>query len=344
MKIVKEDIDNLERYIGNSKVGVHAELPLIMADAYEESKKKKEEIDKEMEEKTKDNVKLNKVIGAKKQPVPELPKQLKANLEESLFEDYDSGVRYYSDMLFDMIEDGIVDAEYIAKDLIYWCSEDDIEHYMRVNDLLSDDEDDDIDESLNEDYTTDLVSEILSGQVKKPSYKNFKYLSNNGTVGEVEYMGNKYAFRKRNDGSYKVMRSSDAGWNWSETLYKESLKEARGPKKKPLVDKQGNSYGDEDRSEGQDELDNDIYNLVLDELSVADSSLYRRTRIPEIPQWNRYNHLDVGLDSDLNIVIHQPNESDFELAKRVADVYGLETRGPIKSGKYFKMTLVMPQE
>lgn len=148
MKIVKEDIDNLERYIGNSKVGVHAELPLIMADAYEESKKKKEEIDKEMEEKTKDNVKLNKVIGAKNQPVPELPKKLKANLDESLFEDYT--VRYYSDTLYDMIENGIVDAKSIAQDLIYWCSEDDIKHYMRVNDLLSYDEDDDIDESLFE--------------------------------------------------------------------------------------------------------------------------------------------------------------------------------------------------
>ena len=58
-------------------------------------------------------------------------------------------VRHYSDMLFDMIEEGMVDAENLAKDLIYWCSEDDIEHYMRVNDLLIED---DIDESV------DLVS------------------------------------------------------------------------------------------------------------------------------------------------------------------------------------------
>lgn len=149
MKIVKEDIDNLERYIGNSKVGVHAELPLIMADAYEESKKKKEEIDKEMEEKTKDNVKLNKVIGAKNQPVPELPKKLKANLDESLFEDYT--VRYYSDLLRNKIENGAVDAKSVAMDLIYWIDDDnDIKLYMQTIDLLSDDEVDDIDESLNE--------------------------------------------------------------------------------------------------------------------------------------------------------------------------------------------------
>lgn len=47
-----------------------------------------------------------------------------------------SNVREYSDMLFDMIEEGIVDAEAIAKDLIYWCSEDDIKRYMEVNDLI----------------------------------------------------------------------------------------------------------------------------------------------------------------------------------------------------------------
>ena len=72
---------------------------------------------------------------------------------------------------------------------------------------------------LNETYDTDIVAEILSGYIKQPS--NFKWLSNNGTAGEVRYRGIDYAFRKRPDGSYKVMRSSDAGWNWSETLYKD---------------------------------------------------------------------------------------------------------------------------
>ena len=76
--------------------------------------------------------------------------------------------------------------------------------------------------SLKEDYVTDLVAEILSGKVKKPSYKVFKWKSNNGDSGEVTYRGVDYAFRKLPNGDYKVMRSSDAGWNWSETLFKES--------------------------------------------------------------------------------------------------------------------------
>lgn len=50
-------------------------------------------------------------------------------------------VREYSDMLFDMIEDGTVDPEIIAKDLIYWCSEDEIKKYMEVNGLLFEEED-----------------------------------------------------------------------------------------------------------------------------------------------------------------------------------------------------------
>lgn len=67
-------------------------------------------------------------------------KEKKENKKESkhLCEDYN--VREYSDQLYDMIEDDMVDAKKIAEDLIYWCSEDDIKEYMRVNDLIFDDE------------------------------------------------------------------------------------------------------------------------------------------------------------------------------------------------------------
>lgn len=82
-------------------------------------------------------------------------------------------------------------------------------------------------ESLKEDYVTDLVAEIL-GKKFPMNKRNIKWLSNNGTSGEVEYKGQKFAFRKLPNGEYKVMRSSDAGWNWSETLFKdESLKEQK---------------------------------------------------------------------------------------------------------------------
>lgn len=60
---------------------------------------------------------------------------LKKHLHES------HGARYYTDMLYDMLENDEVDAKNIAEDIIYWISEDDVEQYMRVNDILSEDED-----------------------------------------------------------------------------------------------------------------------------------------------------------------------------------------------------------
>lgn len=68
----------------------------------------------------------------------------------------------------------------------------------------------------------DQVADILQNSTHP---RGFRYLSGNGTAGEVQYNGVKYAFRKRNDGTYKVMTSADAGWNWSETLYKESIED-----------------------------------------------------------------------------------------------------------------------
>lgn len=61
-------------------------------------------------------------------------KEYSNNKDECLQES--AGVREYSDMLYDMIESGEIDAKSIAEDLIYWCSEDDIRQYMIVNDIV----------------------------------------------------------------------------------------------------------------------------------------------------------------------------------------------------------------
>ena len=68
----------------------------------------------------------------------------------------------------------------------------------------------------------DIVADILQNRTYP---RGFKFLSSNGTVGEVQYNGAKYAFRKKNDGTYKVMTDIAAGSNWSETLYKESIED-----------------------------------------------------------------------------------------------------------------------
>lgn len=68
----------------------------------------------------------------------------------------------------------------------------------------------------------DQVADILQNRTYP---RGFKFLSSNGTAGEVQYNGAKYAFRKKNDGTYKVMTDIAAGSNWSETLYKESIED-----------------------------------------------------------------------------------------------------------------------
>lgn len=47
----------------------------------------------------------------------------------------------------------------------------------------------------------------------------FSFLSGNGTSGEVRYCGVDYVYAIVND-QLKVMTSAQAGWNWSETIYK----------------------------------------------------------------------------------------------------------------------------
>lgn len=47
----------------------------------------------------------------------------------------------------------------------------------------------------------------------------FSFLSGNGTSGEVRYCGVDYAYAIVNN-QLKVMTSAQAGWNWSETIYK----------------------------------------------------------------------------------------------------------------------------
>lgn len=152
------------------------------------------------------------------------------------------------------------------------------------------------DESLKESIE-DTVSKILSKEVSQP--KSFKWLSNNGTSGEVEYNGTKYAFRKLDNGKYKVMPSSKAGWNWSETLFKdESLKEDKFVSKdkmskkaqKELNDKKRGTWGNTnpvtkvqpnkkayDRKRDKKELDENIdgINLTEEQLNNINTTLDR---------------------------------------------------------------------
>ena len=83
--------------------------------------------------------------------VSALVKDRFSTLKESYKELNESSVRHYTEMLYDMMEDGLIDAKTLASDLMYWLSEDDVEHFMRVYDLLWQEDEEEENECLKED-------------------------------------------------------------------------------------------------------------------------------------------------------------------------------------------------
>ena len=70
-----------------------------------------------------------------------------------------------------------------------------------------------------------LSSLFENGRIRsiRPNEKRpygFSFLSGNGTNGEVRYCGVDYVYAIVNN-QLKVMTSAQAGWNWSETIYKQ---------------------------------------------------------------------------------------------------------------------------
>ena len=72
----------------------------------------------------------------------------------------------------------------------------------------------------------EIISSLLeNGRIRaiRPNEKRpdgLSFLSGNGTNGEVRYCGVNYVYAIVND-QLKVMTSAQAGWNWSETIYKQ---------------------------------------------------------------------------------------------------------------------------
>lgn len=88
-----------------------------------------------------------------------------------------------------------------------------------------------INESLEyvKKYLTSLVkgNKIRSLRDDEKAPRGFIFKSGNETSGEVRYKGTDYAYTVKPDGTVKVLTSSEAGDNWSETLYKENVDERK---------------------------------------------------------------------------------------------------------------------
>ena len=107
--------------------------------------------------------------------------------------------------------------EYIVRDIM---------DFIDYNHLGQSDEE--VDESLIKESKS-AVKSILEPQVKDGKVKpfgteqkcprGFSFKSNNGTSGTCRYNGTDYVFAVV-DGELRVMTDAEAGWNWSETIYK----------------------------------------------------------------------------------------------------------------------------
>ena len=97
---------------------------------------------------------------------------------------------------------------------------------LRINDSDIDNLNESIDEVKNilqPLVTKDGKVRALKDNEKLP--RGFQFKSGNSTSGEVKYKGTDYAYAVVN-GKLKVMTSAEAGDNWSETIYKESIENA----------------------------------------------------------------------------------------------------------------------
>ena len=333
MKIIKEGIANLERCIENDKVNTVGSMPIVMADAFYQSQKNDKELEDAMKE-AEDIPEPEKVVGAEEQPVPKMPEEPKATLEENLFEDYDSDVRHYSDMLFDMIEEGSVDAAEIAKDLIYWCSEDSIKEYMRVNQLTSefiDDEEDDYEESLKESKS---LQDVRVENAKKYLQKAIDVLD-----------------------TYIERKDESLTEDTVEDKYYAALDIPKGPERKKVAAERRQEFlkkhGLTDRKQewkdakGQDdpEEEEELFTRINDELFPYDMEAVKLfTKFPDVPASKRYHDGDIGTDYDGNILVWADTDEEFDFAKKVADAYGVSITEPKQSGKHKVVKIAVPEQ
>ena len=139
------------------------------------------------------------------------------------------------------------------------------------------------------------VKNILNGLVSKDGKsirafrddeklpRGFRFKSGTGDHGEVSYKGTDYAYALV-DGKLRVMPSSDAGWNWSETIYNDNYKEGlykEGGYKDPEYDYEGelmdvdDDHGTESPYElGEEDFDDDFYGTYKEEADAQRRAMY----------------------------------------------------------------------
>ena len=150
---------------------------------------------------------------------------------------------------------------------------------LRINDSDIDNLNESIDEVKN--ILQPLVTKDNKVRALKDSEKlprGFRFKSGTDTSGEVSYKGTDYAYAIVN-GKLKVMTSTDAGDNWSETIYKESIENVYQMFLKTI-------------EEYADEHDLDLDNLTKHNDIIPEAGDYYRAAVEDLislgKEWKGY--------------------------------------------------------
>lgn len=330
MKVLKEDIPNLERCIENDKVNLVGSMPIVMADAFYSSEKAQEEIDKEMEEHNKaTEVKLNKVIGAEDQPVPDLPIKPKAVLDESLFEDINKDNMFMNvkDYLYDVLVDSLDNIaiqlhsdfnEYDAD----WCSEEPNKYSMKGLNRL---------EEAADYFANFLLTNYNKNESLVEDYNNARKYSDmlsdmiDNEIIDVNIVAEYFIDQSSEDDIKRFMILADLiddEEDISETLFKdESLTEARKREDIDLFDQiyielsVDSGHEDNKRKISRKEFKNSKRFRFDDEVGFNANDGPGAEKVPD----SRNARVDYN-----KFILDCVDEEQLEFAKKVAEIYDVE--------------------
>lgn len=166
---------------------------------------------------------IYRVINVEKINMFTAPKRIrKAELIEKkkekskhLCEDYEG--TEYSDMLFDMLDQDLVDSKKVAKDLVYMCNELDIQDYMKKNNYKIDFE---VEESLIESVVANARHWLIDKENKSP--EEATEIIKNSSPEELEKIALKWTKKESlEESEEKKSLVEDINESWKDESWKE---------------------------------------------------------------------------------------------------------------------------
>lgn len=320
MKIIKEDLDNLERVENRQTV-----QGIMMKDAEEQSKKSEDNF-KEVAGNPEDLKKKKPFISGEKQPKPKDVKTPKPELEESLFEeDIDDSTSTYKYAYSSLMS--------IRRELKRNINSLSISQLAGIlttaMDIVNI-----VDDALENNNKTKPISEA------EDTNRVFQY-----SVDIIESPN--HSSRDMSDKILRVLQdadiraigcmSSDTSWSMAEYGLSESTKlhEAGGMKNGVLMSTDGEPLT--------------FWDKIYAELDASAGDDYDYLKLREVPAKNKDRYVEIGVTQSGDIKVFAPEKQMLKHAVNVANYYGLDYIVDTSSGfndpqKAFYCLVRIPEE